>query len=87
MKSEREGDPMVRENRYLDVVNYQAQKAILNPNLPGEKKDEILDFAIETIGQIAERKAAYYGKHGEGRKNRRKILQAKFESHTVYKSK
>jgi hypothetical protein len=59
-----------KENALLDFVNYQAQEAILNPNLPGSKKDEILDDAIGTIQKVAERKAVYYAKYGEGRRAR-----------------
>ena len=59
-----------KENALLDFVNYQAQEAILNPNLPGSKKDEILDDAIGTIQKVAERKAVYYAKSGEGRRAR-----------------
>jgi hypothetical protein len=59
-----------KENALLDFVNYQAQEAILNPNLPESKKDEILDDAIGTIQKVAERKATYYAKFGEGRRLR-----------------
>jgi hypothetical protein len=59
-----------KENALLDFVNYQAQEAIPNPNLPGSKKDEILDDAIGTIQNVAERKAVYYAKYGEGRRLR-----------------
>src|SRR5687768_10106116 len=67
-----------REDALLDFVNYQAQEAILNPNLPGPKKDEILDDAIETIQKVAERKAVYYAKYGEGRRIR--------SSHVIYEA-
>jgi hypothetical protein len=52
-------------------VNYQAQEAILNPNLPASYKDEVLEAAVGTIQKVAERKAAYYAKYGEGRRTRR----------------
>ena len=55
-----------KENALLDFVNYQAQEAILNPNLPESKKDEILDDAIGTIQKVVERKTVYYAKYGEG---------------------
>jgi hypothetical protein len=67
-----------KENALLDFVNYQAQEAILNPNLPDTKKDEILDDAIGTIRVVAERKAVYYAKYGEGRRIRR--------SHVIYEA-
>ena len=59
-----------RENALLDFVNRQAQEAILDPNLPGSYKDRVLNSAIGTIQRIAERKAAYYAKYGEGRRTR-----------------
>ena len=60
-----------KEDALLNFVNYQAQEAILNPNLPGSTKDDVLDAAIGTIQKLAERKAVYYAKHGEGRKTRK----------------
>ena len=53
-----------------DFVSYQAQEAILNPNLPEAYKDEVLDAAIETIQKVAEGKATYNAKYGEGRRTR-----------------
>lgn len=61
-----------KDNEVLNSVNYRAQEAILDPNLPDALKDEILDFAIDTIQKVAERKHAYYAKYGEGRLTRRK---------------
>src|SRR5215207_10366310 len=55
----------------MDFVNYQAQDAILNPILPESYKDEVLDATIGTIQKVAERKAAYYAKYGEGRRTRK----------------
>ena len=60
-----------KEDALLNFVNYQAQEAILNPNLPGSTKDEVLDRAIGTIQKVAERKAVYYSKYGEGRRTRK----------------
>ena len=60
-----------RENALLDFVNRQAQEAILDPNLPGSYKDEMLNVAIGTIQKVAERKAAYHAKYGEGRRTRK----------------
>ena len=68
-----------KDNALMDFVNYQAQEAILDPNLPGPYKDEILDDAIGTIQKVAERKATYYGKHGEGRRSRK--------PHIIYEAK
>ena len=57
-------------NAIQDFVSYQAQEAILNPNLPEAYKDEVLDAAIETIQKVAEGKAVYNAKYGEGRRTR-----------------
>jgi hypothetical protein len=59
-----------RENALLDFVNRQAQEAILDPNLPSSYKDEVVNAAIGTIQKVAERKAVYYAKYGEGRRTR-----------------
>ena len=63
-----------KDNALMDFVNYQAQEAILDPNLPGPYKDEILDDAIGIIQKVAERKAVYYAKHGEGRRSRKPYI-------------
>jgi hypothetical protein len=68
-----------KDNALMDFVNYQAQEAILDPNLPGPYKDEILDAAIGTIQKVAERKAVYDAKHGEGRRSRK--------PHIIYEAK
>src|SRR5215216_3838498 len=60
-----------KEDALLNFVNYQAQEAILNPNLPGSTKDEVLDAAVGMIQKLAERKAVYYAKYGEGRRTRK----------------
>jgi hypothetical protein len=67
-----------RENALLDFVNTQAQEAILDPNLPGSYKDEVLNAAIGTIQKVAERKAVYYAKYGEGRRLR--------QPHVIYEA-
>jgi hypothetical protein len=59
-----------RENALLDFVNRQAQEAILDPNLPDAYKNEVVNAAIGTIQKVAERKAVYYAKYGEGRRLR-----------------
>jgi len=63
--------PREKDDALLNFVNCQAQEAILNPNLPESYKDEILDAAVETIQKVAERKAIYYAKYGEGRRTRK----------------
>ena len=60
-----------KESATLDFVNYQAQEAILNPDLPDAYKDAMLDFAIDTIRKVAERKTEYNAKYGEGRRTRK----------------
>jgi len=60
-----------RDDALMDFASYQAQEAILNPNVPDEYKDKLVETAIETIQQVAERKAVYFAKHGEGRKTRK----------------
>jgi hypothetical protein len=62
--------PRERDDALMDFVSKQAQEAILNPNLPETYKDEVLEAAMETIQKVAERKAAYNAKHGEGRRSR-----------------
>ena len=48
-----------------------SQEAILDPNLPEPYKDLVLEAALGTIQQVAENKAVYFAKHGEGRRTRR----------------
>ena len=68
---ERPTSQIEKESAALDFVNYQAQEAILNPNLPDTYKDAMLDFAIDTIRKVAEKKAEYNAKYGEERRSRR----------------
>jgi len=70
---------MERDEALMDFVNYQAQEAILNPTLPESYKDEVLDATIGTIQKVAERKAVYYAKYGEGRRTRK--------PHIIYEAK
>ena len=62
--------PREKDDALMNFVSRQAQEAILNPNLPELYKDEVLEAAVGTIQKVAERKAAYYAKHGEGRRSR-----------------
>jgi len=55
----------------LNFVTRQAQEAILDPNLPETYKNQAVEAAVGTIQKIAERKAIYYAKHGEGRRTRK----------------
>jgi hypothetical protein len=68
---ERPISPIEKYDAVLNSVNYRAQEAILDPNLPDAFKDEIVGFAIDTIQKVAERKVAYNAKYGEGRLTRR----------------
>ena len=61
-------DQREKDDALMNFVSYQAQEAILNPDVPDVYKDQLLKTAIETIHQVAERKAAYFAKFGEGRK-------------------
>ena len=63
-----------RDDAVLDFVNFQAQEAILNPNLPGDFKDIVVGDAIRKIQKIGESRATYQVQHDE-------------KSHDVYKSK
>ena len=60
-----------KDNKALDFVCRQAQEAILDPNLPESYKDLVLEAALGTIRDVAENKAVYIAKHGEGRRTRR----------------
>ena len=60
-----------KDNALVDFVCRQAQEAILDPNLPETYKDLVLEAALGTIQQVAEQKAVYFAKHGEGRRTRR----------------
>jgi hypothetical protein len=70
-------EPREKDDALMNFVSYQAQEAILDPNVPDEYKDRLLETAIETIHQVAERKAVYFAKHGEGRKTRAGIQHVK----------
>lgn len=63
-----------RDDAILDFVNFQAQEAILKPNLPGAFKDMIVGDAIRKIQRMGERRASYQVQH-DGKQ------------HDVYKSK
>ena len=65
---------ILKDDRTLDAVSYEAQDAILNPLLSPHRKDEIVGKAVGVILEIAERRATYRVQHGEGRQI---IYQAK----------
>ena len=69
-----------KDDATLNFVCRQAQEAILDPNLPESYKDYVLEAAIATIQKVAEGKAIYFAKHGQGRRTRR-------SRHTIYRAK
>jgi hypothetical protein len=48
-----------KDDATLNYVSREAQMAILNPDLSDSLKDEILNTAVGTINQIAERRWVY----------------------------
>jgi hypothetical protein len=52
-----------RDDAVLDFVNFQAQEAILNPNLPNDFKDIVVGDAIRKIQRIGERRVTYQVQH------------------------
>jgi hypothetical protein len=52
-----------RDDAILDFVNFQAQEAILNPNLSNDFKDLVVGDAIRKIQRIGERRATYEVQH------------------------
>ena len=48
-----------KDDAVLNFVNFQAQEAILNPNLPNDFKDMVVGDAIRKIQRIGEGRAAY----------------------------
>jgi hypothetical protein len=67
------------DDAILNFVSYQAQEAILDPNLPESYKDEIVGAAVGTIGRIAEKRNAYHAKPNEKHQPKR--------SKTIYQAK
>ena len=63
-----------KDDALMNFVVRQAQEAILNPNLPEADKDAALETAISTIQKVAEKKAAYFAKYGEGRRRKAHIV-------------
>ena len=68
-----------KNDAIMNFVSYQAQEAILDPNLPEEFKDEIVGVAVAKILKIAERNNAYNAEQKESRQlsQSHKIYQAK----------
>jgi hypothetical protein len=68
-----------KDDATLNYVSREAQMAILNPDLSDSLKDEILNGAVGTIHQIAERRWIYEAIPG-------KDADLK-QSNTIYQSK
>lgn len=58
--------------RKINEISYEAQRAILSDNLSPTRKDFIVDEAVKQIKVIQEERAKYFGKHGEGRRTRKR---------------
>ena len=48
-----------RDDAVLNFVNFQAQEAILNPNLPEDFKNLIVGDAVSKIRRIGEKRGSY----------------------------
>lgn len=48
-----------KDDATMNFVSYQAQEAILDPNMPEARKNEIVGAAVGTILRIAERRNVY----------------------------
>jgi hypothetical protein len=70
-RSENHIEQKEKDEAILNFVSRQAQDAILNPTLPDEYKDLVLDAALEVIGRVAESKAAYLAKYEVGHKTKK----------------
>ena len=60
-----------RESETLNFVSWQAQEAILNPNLDDDYKDWVVTAAVRKINKIAERKIIYDVRHAETQGSRK----------------
>ena len=48
-----------RDDAVLNFVNFQAQEAILNPNLPEDFKNLVVGDAVSKIRRIGEKRGTY----------------------------
>ena len=63
---ENEEKIITQKERYdavLEFVNFQAQEAILNPTLPNDFKDMIVEDAIRKIRRIGEKRGTFQVQH------------------------
>ena len=68
-----------KDDTTLNYASRDAQVAILNPDLSDSIKDEILNTAVRTINQIAERRWIYEAIPGQ--------TEDLKQSDTIYKTK
>lgn len=52
-----------KDDAVLNFVNFQAQEAILNPNLPEDFKNLVVGDAVRKIQKIGEQRVAYQVQH------------------------
>jgi hypothetical protein len=77
---ERSPSPNDQDNAVLNFESYQAQEAILNPDLPDWFKDKVVSSAIATITQIGESKGTYNPKPERTEKPVRKTGKKKLDN-------
>lgn len=65
-----------KDDATIDFVSYQAQEAILDPNVPEFYKHYVVRAAIDALWRITERRNAYNAGRNES--------QGLKQSHTVY---
>jgi len=83
---------MAEDDATRNVVSYQAQEAILNPNISETEKDEVLEVAVETIHRIGQNKVTYAAiidahnakRDAENAKHRER--RRRKESQTIYEA-
>jgi transposase-like protein len=81
MKETREKsiDQKSKDDATMNFVSYQAQEAILDPNMPEARKNEIVGTAVGTILRIAEKRNVYNAPSTENRQMQ--------EPRTIYDSR
>ncbi len=84
---------MSEDQLTMNIVSWQAQEVILNPDLPETYKDEVVEAAVETILQIGEDRKTYTamieahnGKRESYNANQRESRRLK-RSQTIYEAK
>ena len=77
-RSEKLIEQKAKDDAIMNFVSYQAQEAILNPNMEDDYKDWIVNAAVRKIDKIAERRIAYDVGHSESERLKR--------SHIIYEA-